>query len=97
MENIKSKVKDVLIRCPQTRDCNYKLYGNFLHFNYPETSVISLYDYIHSMIDSKYPKIETITRCSRQLQEKHLELRGIEWEDRQRQIKPVQKDLGYNV
>lgn len=97
MENIKSKVRDILIKYPKTRDCNYKLYGNFLHFNYPETSVLSLYEYIYSMIDSKYPKIETITRCSRQLQEKHPELRGLEWEDRQKQVKPVQESLGYNI
>ncbi len=97
MKNIKEKVKEILTKYPATRDCNYKLYGNFMHFNYPETSSISFYDYLHGMIAEKYPKLETITRCSRQLQEKFIELRGLEWEERQRQVKPVQKSLGYNV
>lgn len=96
MENIKNKVKEILIKYPTTRDCNYKLYGNFLHINFPETNILSLYDYIFSMIDNKYPKIETITRCSRQLQEKHPELRGLEWENRQKQQKKVKQQLGYN-
>ncbi len=97
MSNIKQKVADILFKYPQTRDCNYRLYGNYLHFHHPETKDSSLYDYILDMTRDKYPKIETITRCSRQLQEKHPELRGKEWEERQRQVKPVQENLGYNT
>ncbi len=97
MSNIKEKVEEILLKYPQTRDCNYKLYGNYMHFHHPETIHSSLKTYLRNMIDEKYPKIETITRCSRQLQEKHPHLRGKEWKQRQKQVKPVQKNLGYNT
>lgn len=97
MSKIKDKVAEILFKYPQTRDCNYKLYGNFLHFYHPEVLVGSVLDYLSSMTEEKYPKIETITRCSRQLQEKYPHLRGKEWEQRQRQVKHVQESLGYNT
>lgn len=84
MSNIKDKVSDILFKYPQTRDCNYKLYGNFIFLHYPEVLEGSLKDYLLSMVNEKYPKIETITRCSRQLQEKFPLLRGKEWKERQR-------------
>lgn len=67
----------------------------FLH--HPTTLEGSLKDYLVGMVEDEYPKIETITRCSRQLQEKFPSLRGAEWEERQRQVKPVQENLGYNT
>lgn len=97
MSNIKDKVANILFKYPQTRDCNYKLYGNFMFIFHSEALEGSLKNYLLGMVDEKYPKIETITRCSRQLQEKFPLLRGAEWEERQRQVKPVQENLGYNT
>lgn len=97
MSNIKQKVADILFKYPQTRDCNYRLYGNYLHFHHPDVLLLSVLDYLTSMTDNKYPKVETLTRCSRQLQEKYPHLRGKEWKERQKQVKPVQESLGYNT
>lgn len=97
MSNIKQRVTDILTKYPQTRDCNYRLYGNYLHFHHPEVLAMSVKDYLLDMVDEKYPKVETITRCSRQLQERFPPLRGNEWEERKKQVKPVQDSLGYNT
>lgn len=97
MSNIKDKVADILFRYPQTRDCNYRLYGNFMFLHHPEALCGTLKEYLLDMVEEKYPKIETITRCSRQLQEKFPLLRGKEWKERQKQVKPVQENLGYNT
>lgn len=97
MNNIKNKVADILFRYPQTRDCNYRLYGNFMFLHHPEALCGTLKEYLLGMVEEKYPKIETITRCSRQLQEKFPIVRGKEWKERQKQVKPVQESLGYNI
>jgi hypothetical protein len=97
MSNIKENVANLLFKYPQTRDCNYKLYGNYMYTYHPGALSISLESYLHNMVKEEYPKIETITRCSRQLQEKFPHLRGLEWEKRQKQVKPVQENLGYNT
>jgi hypothetical protein len=96
MKSIKEKVAAILLKYPQTRDCNYKLYGNYLHFHHPDALLKTTKAYLLDMVVEKYPKVETITRCSRQLQEKNVELRGKEWKERQNQVEPVQKSLGYN-
>lgn len=97
MSKINDRVKDILTKYPPTRDCNYKLYGNLLYVYFPELLSVSLHNYLNSMIRGEYPKIETVTRCSRQLQEKFPELRGKEWKERQKQVEPVKKNLGYNT
>lgn len=97
MSNIKDRVLDILTKYPQTRDCNYKLYGNFMFLYHSNVLEDSLKNYLLGMVEDEYPKIETVTRCSRQLQENFPHLRGLEWEKRQKQVKPVQESLGYNT
>lgn len=96
-KKIKDIVKEFLEKRPETRDCNYTLYAWYMHLYVEEYRQLSLLEYLQCMTEGKYPKIETVTRCSRQLQEKHPELRGKEWKERQRQVKPVQESLGYNT
>lgn len=94
---IKENVKKLLVRYTQTRDNETDLcslyYINFCGFN-PSTS---LSYFFFQMRLKSIPTMQTIMRYSRQLQEQNPELRGKEWEKRQRKIKEVQKDLGYNV
>jgi len=94
---IKENVKQLLIEHKELRDNDNKLcyfyYRDFCEFT--ETHTL-LYFYM-TRERYKLPSEQTITRLSRQLQEQNPELRGKEWEKRQRKVKKVQKELGYNV
>lgn len=94
---IKENVKKLLVRFSNLRDdesemcywyyvtyCNIEKYTQFV-------------DFFFKMQNKEIPTMQTIMRYSRQIQEQNPELRGKEWEKRQRKIKEVQKDLGYNV
>jgi hypothetical protein len=97
MKKIKPQVKEILTENAESRDNENLLvmlvYEMFYNFN-------KLYsvDIMFTLIDKKkIPSIQTIQRYSRQIQSENKELRGELWEKRQRQVKPVQKELGYNV
>jgi len=97
MKKIKPQVKEILTENAESRDNENLLvmlvYEKFYNFN-------KLYsvDIMFTLIDKKkIPSIQTIQRYSRQIQSENKELRGELWEKRQRQVKPVQKELGYNV
>lgn len=94
---IKENVKKLLVRYTQTRDNEtdlcYLYYINFCGLG----KSTNLLDFFFKMQNKEIPTMQTIMRYSRQLQEQNPELRGKEWKKRQRKIKEVQKDLGYNV
>ena len=97
MKKIKPQVKEIITENAESRDNENLLvmlvYEMFYNFN-------KLYsvDIMFTLIDKKkIPSIQTIQRYSRQIQSENKELRGELWEKRQRQVKPVQKELGYNV
>jgi hypothetical protein len=94
---IKENVKQLLIEKPELRD-NDNLLPFYYYRDYcnvsPFTKLIDFYILRGTL---KIPSEQTITRLSRQLQEQNPELRGKEWEKRQRKVKKVQKELGYNV
>ena len=94
---IKENVKKLLIRYEQTRDNETDLcYLYYINFCGLGKSTFLL-EFFVKMNIKEIPTMQTIMRFSRQLQEQNPELRGKEWEKRQRKIKEVQKDLGYNV
>lgn len=94
---IKENVKKLLIEYPDLRDSEGGLCYLFYHkFCKMEIDTLLL-EFIHKINIKEIPTMQTIMRYSRQLQEQNPELRGKEWEKRQRKIKEVQKDLGYNV
>lgn len=94
---IKENVKKLLVESEFLRDNEsnlcYTFYRRFCDFK-SDTNFI---DFFRRMHLKEIPTMQTIMRFSRQLQEQNNELRGKEWEKRQRKIKEVQKDLGYNV
>lgn len=57
----------------------------------------SFYDFALFLNIKSIPSIATLERLWRMVQMENPELRGSEWNKRQRQVKPVQKDLGYNI
>jgi hypothetical protein len=94
---IKENVKQLLIEEPKLRDNDNALcfyyYNKICKISYN----VALIDFYLDRDVYKLPSEQTITRLSRQLQEQNPELRGKEWEKRQRKVKKVQKELGYNV
>jgi hypothetical protein len=94
---IKENVKQLLIERKDLRDNDtwlcYQYYINFCNIEISD----SIFDFYAERLKEKLPSEQTITRLSRQLQEQNPELRGKEWEKRQRKVKKVQKELGYNV
>lgn len=98
MKTIKQNVEQVLNDYPKTRDSNVELCCNYYRFinniDIFELSAMGLFIMISS---KKIPDMSTITRYSRQLQEKNVNLRGKDWEKRKNLVPKVQKDLGYNV
>jgi hypothetical protein len=97
MKTIKDKVKLILQENPNTRDFESKLcYIYYTSFS-DLTKDTSILDFFIRVENKKIPSTQTLTRLSRQLQEQNPELRGLEWEKRQRKQKKVLKDLGYEV
>lgn len=98
MKTIKQNVEQILTENPETRDSNVELCCNYYRFinniDIFKLSAMGLFIMIRS---KKIPDMSTITRYSRQLQEKNINLRGKEWEKRKKLVPKVQKDLGYNV
>lgn len=97
MKKIKPQVKEILTENAESRDNENLLVMLVYEMFYDADRLYSLGE-IFSLIDNqKIPSIQTIQRYSRQIQSENKELRGELWEKRQRQVKPVQKELGYNV
>ena len=97
MKKIKPQVKEILTENAESRDNENLLVMLVYEMFYDADRLYSLGE-IFSLIDNqKIPSIQTIQRYSRQIQSENKELRGENWEKRQRLQKPVQKELGYNV
>jgi hypothetical protein len=97
MKTIKEQVKIILTKEKLTRDSEARLSYIFYTAFCEMDSHLSILDFFLRMENKKIPSIQTLTRLSRQLQERHPELRGEKWEIRQRKQKKVKKDLGYEV
>lgn len=97
MKTTKEKVKATLTQYSDARDSegllSYWYYTNFCGM----TSQTKLIDLFLGMENKGIPTIQTLMRLSRQIQEQNEDIRGKDWEKRQRKVKEVQKDLGYNV
>jgi len=98
MKTIKQNVEQILTENQKARDSNAELCAGYYFF----ISKIDIYklatvDLFLMIEEKKIPDMSTITRYSRQLQEKNINLRGKEWEKRKNLVPKVQKDLGYNV
>lgn len=95
-KTIKSKVKQILSDHKETRDDNAKLI-NWYYLNYHGfANDISYQRFIGMLIRKKIPSPDTLTRYSRQVQEKNPELCGEKRENRKNvETKIVKSDLGY--
>ena len=96
-KTIKSKVQQILTDHKETRDDNAKLI-NWYYLEYHNfANDVSYLKFIGMLIRKEIPPMDTLTRFSRQLQEKNPELRGKEWHQRKTvKTEIAKKDLGYN-
>ena len=105
--NMQDKVKDLLIKYRNTRDCDpYLLYyiwksevdGLDYDSNRPvDIDNLPLTTFLRLWKDKKISHPSAIMRARRKVQEKHPETRGKLWEERHNKQKDVQKQLGYGV
>jgi len=95
---IKSKVKQILLMYPQSRDNNATLIHWYYLENHNFASNPNYLVFIGMLIRKEIPSIETLTRLSRQVQEQNIELRGEKWHQRKTiKTEIVKSDLGYNA
>lgn len=96
IKTTKDKVKALLEKYPKLRDDNERLYLNYLALCHNiDVMKMNLRDFFVETDFNKVVRFETVTRCSRQLQEKNENLRGAEWHLRQKHQKKVKQELGY--
>ena len=94
-ETIYSNVKQILTNLPTARDNNNYLwycYINSYSQLFGENLIEKLYN---DMETKKIPSFETLSRFSRDIQMKFPEIRGEEWEKRQKRQIKAKNDLGY--
>lgn len=97
MKAIKDNIKKLLEENSFLRN-DRQLFVRFYYEKYHiEIYFLTGFVFLENMRLKKYPSIATLERLWRMVQMENPELRGSEWNKRQRQVKPVQKDLGYNV
>lgn len=97
IKTTKEKVKVLLTKYPALRDDNERLYINYLALCHNvDVLTVNLRDFFVKTDWTKVARFETVTRCSRTIQEKNEKLRGAEWLLRQKHQKKIKQELGYN-
>ena len=96
---IKSKVADLLINVPETRDddkllcCFY--WRDELESQGKDTSTLHMQNFFIEYTFGNLPDAQTITRIRRLLQQKNPMYRGLKYEKKLQKQAEVKKDLGY--
>ena len=79
LNTIESKVLNILIVNPEARDNDRLLFVEYIKRHNPD---LVKRGYAEVMLSGELPNYEGITRARRKLQEKHPELRGRKYEQR---------------
>lgn len=87
-----NRIYQLLIVKPAYRDDDNLLCCRVWHECLPDKS-ISAFEFLEFYRDNKLPKADTISRFRRLIENKHPELRGKEWERRQKKVIKVKQDL----
>lgn len=83
-ETVYDRVRNVLVRYPETRDSDKLLCLAIYSLGYGLKSHASSYEDLRAwLLSSEVPTFETITRARRKIQEKEEGLRGKNYIDRQ--------------
>lgn len=74
MLTLENEIHSLLIRYPETRDSNEKLYAYYLMSHRTEFNVPDVIDFFLGFKKYKVSSFESVTRCRRKIVEKHPEL-----------------------
>lgn len=93
IKNYESEIENLLFDIPDTRESDITLYFYLLKKINIDPDTITFGDALRKMYDDKFPKIETVARLRRLLQEKKPEYRGKNYIQRHNLEKEVIKQI----
>ena len=96
ISDTKTKVYDLLITYPSTRDCDNKLIA-FYHTEevggIEAIKSLSAYEYLKLIVANKLTNPANISRARRKVQETHPETRGLEYQKRKLREKEIRENI----
>ena len=97
MKILNGYVKQLLEQYPHLRDDDKKLIANVWHQETIRFGITdgSIKDFLGHFANGRFSHPESIMRSRRKYQELHPELRGEKYNQRHRETKTVQQELGY--
>ena len=95
IKKLEEKVKNILIKFPETRDNDQQLVSFvwWHHLGTERVKKMSGWDLLTILSRKELPNIVSIWRCRQKLQEHNADLRGEKWADRQKHSKVVKKEI----
>lgn len=90
---VQEQVQILLETYPKLRDNDVRLVASYYYNNISNINQISAIDFLQIMVNGNLPSPDTITRARRKIQEKHPELRGVNYVERQKLEKQVRENI----
>jgi len=90
---VQEQVKILLETYPKLRDNDVRLVASYYYNNISNINQMSAIDFLQIMVNGNLPSPDTITRARRKIQEKHPELRGVNYVERQKLEKQVRQEI----
>lgn len=90
---VQEQVQILLETYPKLRDNDVRLVASYYYNNISNINQISAIDFLQIMVNGNLPSPDTITRARRKIQEKHPELRGVNYVERQKLEKQVRQEI----
>ena len=95
IKNLEDKIRDLLIKHPETRDNDQMLVSLtwFFHIGRDKVKSLSAWDLLTKLSKNKLPNAESIRRCRQKLQEHNEDLRGKKYEERHKLECEVKEEI----
>jgi hypothetical protein len=90
---VQDSVKFLLEAYPKLRDNDVRLVASYYYNNIANINQMSAIELLEVMVNGNLPSPDTITRARRKIQEKHPELRGVKYEEKQKFEKQVRENI----
>ena len=90
---VQEQVQILLETYPKLRDNDVRLVASYYYNNISNINQMSAIDFLQIMVNGNLPSPDTITRARRKIQEKHPELRGVNYVERQKLEKQVRQEI----
>lgn len=90
---VQDSVKFLLEAYPKLRNNDVRLVASYYYNNIANINQMSAIELLEVMVNGNLPSPDTITRARRKIQEKHPELRGVKYEEKQKFEKQVRENI----